>query len=259
MRIFVVGHRGMLGHVVARYLGEQRMEVLTSELKYTGAKEDSLIRTIVDSRPDWIVNAAVKTPHHAASRRELFVVNTQLPIQLKSILTPTQKLIHASTDGVFSGARGNYTVDDSPDAEDDYGISKAVSEIVAEPDKAFVIRCSIVGPDPLKSRGLLAWFMKQTTEVQGFTDHYWNGITTLDWAKICLDAINGNMRERTALLQPGSTTISKFELLKTIAAAYSPAKKIIPKKGPNAVNRTLVPNLPRPVLEQQIKELRDWY
>src|SRR4051812_28719906 len=120
MRIFVVGHRGMLGHVVARYLHEQELEVLTSESKYTGIKDDRLIHDIGESSADWIVNAAVKTQKNAASRRELFLVNTQLPVHLKAILRPAQKLIHASTDGVFSGRKGNYSVENSPDADDDY-------------------------------------------------------------------------------------------------------------------------------------------
>jgi dTDP-4-dehydrorhamnose reductase len=259
MRVFVVGHRGMLGHVVARYLTEQRVEVQTSEQRYTGVKNDHLIAAISQSRADWIVNAAVKTPNRAANRRELFLVNTQLPIHLKSVIGLTQKLIHASTDGVFSGRKGNYSVEDSPDAEDDYGLSKSLAEIVAERDKAFVIRCSIVGPDPANGRGLMAWLLKQTSEVEGFTNQYWNGITTLEWAKICLQLMNGNLPTSHAIVQPGPTALSKFELLKTIATVYSIPTKITAKPGPEALNRTLVPNLPTASLSEQLKELRSWY
>src|SRR4051812_10972733 len=182
MRIFVVGHRGMLGHVVARYLREQGFEVLTSDSRYTGTKDDRLIHDIGESQVDWIVNAAVKTLNNAASRRELFVVNAVLPVQLKTILRSTEKLINASTDGVFSGKKGNYSVEDPPDAEDDYGLSKSLAEIVAEPGKAFVIRCSIIAPPPYNQRGLLAWFKKQTTKVEGFKNNFWKEIPPLEGA-----------------------------------------------------------------------------
>jgi dTDP-4-dehydrorhamnose reductase len=186
------------------------------------------------------------------------VVNTQLPVHLKANLGPRQKLIHASTDGVFSGRKGNYSVEDPPDAEDDYGLSKSLAEIVAEPGKTYVIRCSIIGPDPLKERGLLAWFLKQTTEVEGFTNQFWNGITTLEWAKICLELINSDFPASTALLQPASNALSKFELLKMIAAVYSLSTKIVAKPGREPFNRTLIPNLPRRSLKEQLKELRSW-
>jgi dTDP-4-dehydrorhamnose reductase len=259
MRVFVVGHRGMLGHVVVRFLREHGTEVVTSESRYTGNRDDRLICAIVDSRPDWIINAAVKTPKNAASRRELFLVNTQLPIHLKSILGKRQKLIHASTDGVFSGRTGNYHVDDPPDAEDDYGLSKSLSEMVAEPGKAFVIRCSVIGPDPLNQRGLLAWFLHQNTAVEGFTNQRWNGITTLEWAKICRELIKGNLPASVALLQPASTALSKFELLKKIAEVYSVPTNIITKPAREPINRELVANLPTASLEEQLKELRGWY
>jgi dTDP-4-dehydrorhamnose reductase len=259
MRVFVVGHRGMLGHVVVRYLTEQGIEVLTCESRYTGSGDDPLLQAIGESKADWIVNAAVKTASNAANRRELFVVNAQLPVHLKSILGTAQKLVHASSDGVFSGKRGNYSIEDSPDAEDDYGLSKSLGEIIAEPRKAFVIRCSIVGPDPNNGRGLLAWLLKQTTEVHGFTNHFWNGITTLEWAKLCVDLINGNFVKSPALLQPASTAVSKFELLELMSAIYPISNKIIAEPGPDAVNRTLIPNFPRPPLDQQLREQRKWY
>jgi dTDP-4-dehydrorhamnose reductase len=259
MRVFIVGHRGMLGHVVVRYLTEQGIEVSTCESRYTGSAGDPLLQSIAASKADWIVNAAVKTANNAANRRELFVVNAQLPVHLKSILGTTQKLVHASTDGVFSGKRGNYSIEDLPDAEDDYGLSKSLGEIVAEPGKAFVIRCSIVGPDPRNCRGLQAWLLNQTAEVQGFIDHYWNGITTLEWAKLLFELINGNLHTYPALLQPASTTVSKFELLNMISSVYSVSNKIVAKSGPNAVNRTLIPNFPRTSLEHQLQEQREWY
>jgi dTDP-4-dehydrorhamnose reductase len=259
MRVFVVGHRGMLGHVVARYLTEHGIEALTTDSRYTGTANDPLITAVTKSAADWVINAAVKTTKTAANRRDLFVTNTQLPVHLKSVLAPSQKLIHASTDGVFSGTKGNYSVTDSVDAEDDYGLSKSLGEIVAESGKAIVIRCSIIGPDRLKGHGLVTWLLSQTHEADGFTDHFWNGITTLDWAKICFGLITGSLPTATAILQPASTTVSKHELLNIIARTYSRPMKVIAKSGPEPINRTLIPNLTRPSLEQQLLELRDWY
>lgn len=259
MRVFVVGHGGMLGHVVARYLTEKGLEVRTSDAKYNGMPEDPLIRAIADSKADWIVNVTGKTSRNSIDRRELFLVNTQLPIHLKLTLRPSQRLIHASTDGVFSGKAGAHKVGQSPDAEDDYGLSKALAEIIAESEKSIVIRCSIIGPDQAKKRGLMSWFLEHVDPVEGFTNQHWNGITTLEWAKICFELVSGKLQLSPAILQPASTAVSKFELLKRIASSYSLPTQVLPKLSPNAIDRTLIPNLSRPELDQQLKELRSWY
>jgi dTDP-4-dehydrorhamnose reductase len=259
MRVFVVGHRGMLGHVVTRYLAQEGLEIISSNLRYTGAENDPLVRVIADSQVDWIINATGKTTRNAADRREIFLVNTQLPLHLRLKLRPSQRMIHASTDGVFSGKTGNYSVSDFPDAQDDYGLSKSIAEVIAESEKCIVLRCSIIGPDQAKGRGLMSWFLQQTTSVEGFTNQLWNGITTLEWAKICFELIEGKLPLTPSILQPASTIVSKFDLLKLISAVYSHPTEVIPKRSSEAINRTLLPNLFRDSLDHQLKELRAWY
>src|SRR5687768_170668 len=103
-RVFVLGHRGMLGHVVHRYLSELGLQVLVSEKRYTGNVSDQLIAAVRSSAADWIINTAGKLNPATTSFEEMLLVNSRLPIHLKSILHENQRMIHASTDGVFSGA-----------------------------------------------------------------------------------------------------------------------------------------------------------
>jgi dTDP-4-dehydrorhamnose reductase len=148
VKVFVLGHHGMLGHVVARYLREQGHEVLTSELRYTGVPRDPLVETVRASGCAWVINAIGKIHQKSPPPAELMIANAKLPIHLKSRLLREQRLLHASTDCVFSGRRGSYRVDDECDAEDLYGFSKILAEAAAEPGRCVMLRTSIIAPAP---------------------------------------------------------------------------------------------------------------
>ena len=259
MKVFVLGHRGMLGHVVARYLREQSLEVFTSDLRYTGLPTDSLIEAVRNSPADWVVNAIGKVDVKSTPTTEMMLVNAQLPVHLKSFLRPNQRMIHASSDGVFSGKLGNYDENAERDAEDVYGLSKILAEVVAEPGKALVIRCSIIGPASEQQGGLMQWMMAQSGTVKGFTNHLWNGITTLEWAKISHEIITGKFDSANAIVQAASAEpLSKFEILRQIAQTWDHAVKIEPAEAPVTVNRALNPTLKRAPLLQQLQDLKAW-
>lgn len=259
MKVFVLGHRGMLGHVVARYLAEQGHYVLTSDNRYQGRPRDPLIEVVRDSGCAWIINAIGLIKQKSDSRCEMLRVNALLPLHLKSRMRSYQHLIQPSTDCVFSGQRGGYLVDQQPDAIDAYGLSKILGEAVADDRRCTVIRTSIIGPELRTGHGLMGWFLNQRGEVNGFVNHQWNGITSLEWAKICDEIICANSCGGT-IVQPGiQASLSKYELLSHIARAWQKEISIKPVRAPDEIDRTLIPTLPRQALPVQLAELHEWY
>ena len=259
MKVFVLGHRGMLGHVVARYLAEQGMEVITTDERYSGLPGDPLIAAVRTSNADWIINAIGKLDSKTTSPSEMLLVNAQLPVHLKSYLGKNQRMIHASTDGVFSGRTGNYAVDAERDATDIYGFSKILGEVVAEPNRSYVVRTSIVGPNDSKETGLMSWLLRQKTAVHGFTNHFWNGITTLEWSKLCAEIINNPAHFPPPVLQPTcGKTVTKYDLLQLVAVTCRRQIPVTPVEHAVEVNRTLVPTHPRAPIREQLEELAGW-
>jgi dTDP-4-dehydrorhamnose reductase len=194
----------MLGHVVGRFLEQQGCEVVTSSLRYGGAARDSLVEAVRDSGCVWVVNALGRIKQKTEDRNELYLANSLFPLHLSARMRCEQRLIHASSDCVFSGRRGQYSVADERDAEDVYGLSKALGEAVAQSGRCWVIRTSIIGPELGKGWGLMGWFLRQSGEVNGYTNHLWNGITTLEWAGIAWELIGGQLSAEGPLIQAGT-------------------------------------------------------
>jgi dTDP-4-dehydrorhamnose reductase len=258
--VFVLGHRGMLGHVVARYLAEQGHEVVTSDARYRGLPRDPLIEAVRNSECRWIVNALGLIKQKSDSPMDLLLLNGLLPLHLKTRMRNDQQLIHASTDCVFSGKRGRYCVDDECDAVDAYGLSKILGETTAGDPRCTVIRTSIIGPELNGGHGLMSWFLSQSDVVNGFVNHQWNGITTLQWAKLADEMISGKQVSRSSIIQPAvEPAVSKYELLKLIAGIWQKEIRIKPIEAPETIDRTLIPNLPCPALDKQLFVLKDWY
>jgi dTDP-4-dehydrorhamnose reductase len=260
MKVFVLGHRGMLGHVVARYLAEQNCEIVTSDARYRGLPCDLLIETVRDSECDWIVNAMGRIKQNCDSPAELFLVNTILPLHVSSRMRPGQRLIHASTDCVFSGGRGSYLPEDERDGEDVYGMSKILAEAIVGNSGCTVVRTSIIGPELGDGHGLMGWFLRQRGEVEGYVNHLWNGITTLEWAKVCFEIISGSVSHCGTVAQPAIVPpVSKYELLTFIRRIWKKDIDIKSVSAPEAIDRTLVPTSLRPAIDKQLLELKAWY
>jgi dTDP-4-dehydrorhamnose reductase len=186
------------------------------------------------------------------------------PVHVALRLRPTQHLVHASTDCVFNGDRGHYRVDDEPDADDPYGFSKRLGEVVADRRNVTVIRVSVVGPENRTDpRGLLGWFLRQPVEVdvQGFTNWRWNGVTTLEWSSIALELVERRSHGDAiaSIVQPGVAPMSKYDLLVAFREAYNTSHRIVPVQAPLAHDRTLVPTEERAPIAEQLARLRDWY
>ena len=167
MRVVVLGHTGLLGHMVYKYLStKDDCELITTESRWPS---DEFRNFVLDFNGDFVVNC-IGAIHQRTSE---FGVNTDLTILLDE-LNKDFKIIHPGTD---------CEIDD-----DDYGISKreAADYLLTEGKDTTIIKTSIIGPELNTQASLLEWFLDQKEEIFGYTKAMWNGNTTLQWAKQCL-------------------------------------------------------------------------
>jgi dTDP-4-dehydrorhamnose reductase len=252
--VFVLGHRGMLGRVVRRYLDEQGYRVVTTDERFVGGGNDTLVEDVVRSQADFVVNCAGAVPSKVTGVDEMIRSNALLPQQLGARLDAGQVLIHASTDGVFDGRRGPYRREDIPDATDTYGLSKRLGELARHLTPAIVIRTSIVGT----GGGLLGWLLDQQSDVDGYSNHFWNGVTTLEWARVCAELIEQNLRSSELLHVTSQQTVSKHELLEEAASVFGLPISVRSTVSPQPMNRALVATIKRAPIRSQLEALRDW-
>jgi dTDP-4-dehydrorhamnose reductase len=252
----------MLGSAVVDTIRTAGYPCLTSSLRYGGGADDPLVGEVLASDASVVVNCAGITTHRQVTGPELLIANALLPQHLASALGPERLLFHASTDCVFSGLRGRYRVDEAPDATDAYGVSKRLGELSVRVPAArvIVLRTSIIGPEVGTARGLLAWFLSQPGPVRGWQNHFWNGITTLTWARLMLEIVTGARPLPEGIHQPGTDEReSKYELLEMIGAAFNHRITIEPVTMDAPSDRTLEPTLRMPPIDVQLQELAEWW
>lgn len=223
MRIIVFGANGMAGHMVALYLQEQGHEV-TGFVKRKNdmfpciegnAMDTKLVKEILAGESinyDIIINCiGILNKAVDAKLAEGIYINSVLPHLLEECVSGTKtRVIHISSDCVFSGNTGHYRENSHPDAESYYGRTKALGEL--GDGNNLTIRTSIVGPELKKDGiGLFHWFMSQTGFVNGFTEVIWSGVTTLELAKAIDSAMKQGLTGLYHLVN--NTVISKYELL----------------------------------------------
>ena len=174
---------------------------------------------------------------------------------------------------MFSGQKGKYVESDPHDALDVYGKSKSLGE--AYFPNMYHLRCSIIGPELTSHLSLLDWFLHQPrgAEVSGYTNHHWNGVTTLHFARLCRGIIKANLKLPHVQHLVPSGLISKADILKAFAKAFDRQDiKIKPAPANVVIDRTLTTNdvklnqaiwqaagYPKPpTIEQMIKELAEF-
>ena len=221
-KVLLFGATGMAGHIAYYYLQSTERYELINVVYRTKLVKDSIVVDVTDKnavtklveevRPDLIINCiGVLIKGSKEHPDNAIFINAYFPHLLKKLSDKIgAKLIHISTDCVFSGKRGNYTESDFRDADDIYGRSKALGEIIN--DKDLTIRTSIIGPElKTNGEGLFHWFMHQTGQVNGFKTAIWGGVTTLELAKAIDNAI---VQEQTGLIQlSNGIGITKYDLL----------------------------------------------
>ena len=193
-KILVLGAAGMAGHMIYKYLRSTDkyvvgattrtpVDFLDSFVVDVEADLDYFAHIIKQSKADVIINCIgllVKASQDYVAKA--VYINSLLTHFLENLTRGTQtKVIHLSTDCIFDGKAGPYKESDIHTETNWYGKSKSLGEIIN--DKDLTMRTSIVGPEMKDGTGLFHWFSKQTGKVTGYSNHYWNGITTLEMAK----------------------------------------------------------------------------
>jgi dTDP-4-dehydrorhamnose reductase len=262
-KIIVLGPNGMLGQMVCSYFTNNGFDVIKFEDRFEYENHNLFIEKLNNFPDSIIINCIGKIKQKSDNSNELLFCNSILPLELNNNLKESHILIQPSTDCVFNGLnKVFYNLNDKKDAIDVYGWSKSLGESAIRNRKnSLVIRVSIIGIDQFSDKGLLSWFLNNIDGdiITGFVDHYWNGITTLEWCKILhtilLDT-NYLKKFKSNLLQLGTNnSISKYELLNIFQKIFLTNYQIKPYST-NFLNRCLLPSLTSENIEIQLKELK---
>jgi dTDP-4-dehydrorhamnose reductase len=229
LKVLVLGGNGMAGHMIKDYLTEATSYEIYYTIRGNSEEERCFTLDVLDEqsveallkqlKPDVVINTTGLLNDNAASLfMEAIYVNSLFPHILS--LYGRQygfKVIHISTDCVFSGDRGDYTENERKDGTSVYAKTKSLGEIIDNSN--ITIRTSIIGPELKKEgTGLFHWFMHQSGEILGYQSVYWNGVTTLELAKAIEWLIP---RSISGLVQlTGAKKISKLELLNLIKKEF---------------------------------------
>ena len=255
-RALVLGATGMLGHVLLESLADDyevhgtvrdaeraRRLGLPGELHpFEAFAPEGLGPLLADVRPALVVNAIglVKQLEDASRPLPAITLNALFPHQLATACGEAgARLVHVSTDCVFSGALQPpraYTEEDVPDARDVYGRTKLLGE-VSEPG-ALTLRTSIIGWELERATGLLEWFAAQNgRSVNGFTRAIFSGLTTRALGRV-IAAVARDHPDLSGLYQVSADPISKYDLLVRLRDALGMSTEIEPVDEP-AINRAL--------------------
>lgn len=257
MRILVLGVSGMLGNAIFRVMANGgRHEVFGSarsaSVKGFFATElasntiagidvenpDSLVRLFSLVQPEVVINCIglVKQLTEANDPLSALPINALLPHRLARLCELVRaRLIHISTDCVFSGRKGDYLETDEADAQDLYGRSKFIGEV--DYPHAVTLRTSIIGHELNSAHGLIDWFLAQQGSVKGFTRAVFSGLPTCELAKIISEYILPR-KDLHGLYHVASQAISKNDLLEIVNKEYGKGLKIEPDDS-LIINRSL--------------------
>lgn len=246
MRILILGGDGMLGHQLLAHLAP-RHEVrvtLRRPLKsyesfglfragnaYAGIDlrtTDSLRPVLAGFGPEAVINAAgiMKRRPDAEEPIPNLEINALLPHRLALLCAPIGvRLIHVSTDCVFSGRKGNYTETDPPDEGDLHGRTKALGEVRAP--NCVTLRTSFIGRELTRKTALLEWFLAQTGSIRGFRKAIFSGFTTIEMGRI-IELLLTRFPGAAGLYHVSSEPISKFDLLGLVKQRLGLAVEIAP-------------------------------
>lgn len=261
MKILVFGITGMLGHVLWDVLSKKHdasgtvrstKEDLLKKYPIIFRNSDKIIENVdvTDfssiktafniSKPDIVINCVgvIKQLKDANDPVKMIMINSLFPQILAQMCQKSgSRLIHISTDCVFSGKRGNYSESDIADARDLYGLTKLLGE--ATGDNCLTIRTSLIGHELREKASLLEWFLAQKNSIKGFKKAVFSGLTTEAFSSI-LDKIIKDHRGLSGLYNIASEPIDKYELLQKLKKAYKKKIEIVPDEQ-FVIDRSLDP------------------
>ncbi len=249
--VYILGGTGMLGHAVLK-----EFEGFSGNINFTSRNGSGLpfdvLSDSVDSlakfvgRGDYIINCLGITKPHINDENEQDVararlVNSLFPVELAALAEKAgSRVIQIATDCVFSGRKGHYLETDVHDAEDVYGKTKSLGEVIS--DSVMHIRVSTIGRELGRSTLLLEWVLSHAhgATIPGFTDHFWNGVTTIHFSKVVRGIIeNDGFRSGLSHLVPANE-LSKADLVRQIASAFGRSDLIVKDtESGKPIDRTL--------------------
>jgi dTDP-4-dehydrorhamnose reductase len=281
MRILILGGDGMMGHQLLKHLG-RRYDVrvtlrqrLSAYLDFklfnkTNSYSEIDVRSIehvrevlVDFQPGIVVNAVgiVKQRRNAKESIPSLEINALFPHRLVLLCNETNtRMLHLSTDCIFSGKKGNYQESDPSDAEDLYGRTKYLGEV--QDSRCLTLRTSIIGKELSRKLGLLEWFLAQSGVVHGYKRAIFSGFTTLEMSRI-VEKILVEYPETGGIYHVSSDPISKFDLLMLIkeklglSTEIRPDQKIQYDRSLDSTRFRREFNYTPPTWEEMIKELSE--
>lgn len=244
-RVLVLGGSGMLGHKLCQVLAREHDLYATFRSTHDPAaaavegsraltgvaadNPDTVTRAVARSSPDVVVNCIgiVKQAAEAQDPLPSISINALFPHRVADLCAASgARLVHVSTDCVFSGREGRYTEDHVADAEDLYGRTKLLGEV--DYGDAITLRTSIIGPELGGARGLFEWFRSQRGgRVRGFTRAIFSGLTTVALSRTIHDLITQHPALR-GVYHVAAEPISKFDLLTQLNDAFGLGVEIEP-------------------------------
>lgn len=247
MKILVLGASGMLGNAMLRWLSRNNAFEVFGSIRSDDALQyfapdlaehlvtsvdvlspEGLARVFARVRPDIVINCVglVKQLETASAPLQAISINALLPHQLaRECGGVGARLVHFSTDCVFSGNIGNYIETDVPDAQDLYGRSKLLGEV--DYPHAVTLRTSIIGHELNSAHGLVGWFLAQEGRVKGYTHAIFSGLPTFELARVVESYVIPDTTLR-GLYHVAAESISKFDLLKLVNRQYGKSLQIDP-------------------------------
>lgn len=271
MKVLILGGTGMAGHTISMYFKEAGHDITAFSRNKVGYCNNingditdfgNLKKIIIEGQYDAIINAIGILNQDAEDHKSNAVLlNSYLPHFLSDTTNEMKtRVIHMSTDCVFSGKTGGYSETSFKDGETFYDRSKALGEL--ENNKDLTFRNSIIGPDMSeRGIGLFNWFMKQEGQINGFTKAIWTGVTTLTLAKAMEQALKENLTGLYNLVN--NETISKYELLKLFNKYMRDGQIEIQPSDNLSLDKSLISNrtdfsFEVPSYETMVAEMNEW-
>jgi dTDP-4-dehydrorhamnose reductase len=264
--IIVIGANGMLGYAVSEYFSSSGYSIRRLTRKdFDIAKDDVTRLEHFLNGVDAVINCSgiVKQKIDDYSIEEVLKVNSIFPVNLAKLCEKLNvQCFHITTDCVYSGKKGGYVESDLFDAEDVYGMSKNAGDT----DLCMTLRTSIIGEEQAHFTSLLSWVKAQKGKtIDGYTDHLWNGVTTLYLAQLIEEIIRSGLYQKGVFHIHSRNVVSKYELTGLINGVYGLGININPRETHAPCDRSLgsekglSDRLVKKDLKTQIIELKTFF
>ena len=247
MRILVLGANGMLGNAALRVMDEKQDWEVFGTVRSANVSQlfsdriaerliagcdvenhDALVKVFSQARPDVVINCIglIKQLADTDDPLQAIPINSLLPHRLARLCgLAGARLVHISTDCVFSGAKGRYLEADFPDADDLYGRSKFLGEV--DYPHAITLRTSMIGHELSGNHSLIGWFLNQQVSVKGFTRAIFSGLPTVELSRLIRDVVIPRP-DLHGVYHVAADPIAKHDLLHLVAEVYGKSITIVP-------------------------------